>query len=605
MSGTANPAFEDNELSVLEAGERGDEFMKNKVTTKAESPGFLAAGYNALDVFLSKHRRTVKVLVLLLVNLVLLTYFVFATLYWRNNNYEKGYNWCHGYGMLLLLFVIGYAGVLYHYLAKRFRKKIGQHSSPFRGRLETFQNTRYGGRVFRTVLYACVFAAIIIFLIFDTVDSRERLMSLIGVVILLSLGWLFSKHPSRVNWRPVLCGLILQFLFGLLTIRWDVGRAIFQCIADKVTTFLNFGKAGSAFIFSEKLVADGVFAFSVLPTIYYFSFIIQTLFHLGVMQWIIVNIGRILQSLLGTSICESMSCSANIFVGMTESPLILKPYMKKLTTSEFHTLMASGFATVSGTVLAAYIEFGANPAHLITASLMAAPATLCYSKLFYPETEEILITRQSVKLEKSTDSSLIDAATKGALAAIPLVLGIIANIVAFVAFITLVNSVLGWLGTLVGYDPQYFGVPLSLELILSKVFKPLSWIMGVPWEECEDVATLIGLKTVINEFVAYQKLGEFKRQGRIFGRTEAIATFAICGFANPGSIGITLGGLTSIAPEKKEQITSTVMRAFVAGSAICFLTASFAGVLITDDAFATIANSTAISINNATHTLVS
>ncbi|KZC05789.1 Solute carrier family 28 member 3, partial [Dufourea novaeangliae] len=554
--------------------------------------------YNAFSVFLSRHQRIVRLLSLLVFNAVVVIYFIFATQYWRNYNQEYGFNWCHGYGLLLILFVIGYGGLFYHYAARYFGKPLGRCCSPYNDRVKDFRRTKYGGTICKSAIYVCVFAAIIIFLILDTIESRDRLISAAGVAILMGLGWIFSKHPGRVNWRPVLHGLILQFLCGLFTIRWAVGRAIFECLADKVTTFLDFAKSGAAFIFSDQLVDDGVFAylttcaFQTLPVIFYFSFIIQILYYLGVMQWIILNLGRILQALMGTTICESVNCAANIFIGMTESPLLIKPYLNKLTASELHAIMCAGFATVSGTVLAAYIGFGANPAHLITASVMAAPAALCYSKLFYPETEKSLVTREDIKLEESKDASLMDAASKGALAAIPLVLGIIANIIAFVSFIALVNSLLGWLGMLVGYDAHTIGAPLSLEFILSKVFKPLSWIMGVPWEQCEDVATLIGLKTVVNEFVAYQKLGEFKKMGKIYGRTEAIATFAICGFANPGSIGITLGVLTSLAPERKEQIASTVLRAFVAGSVVCFLTASIAGMLITDGAFDSVANVT-------------
>ena len=589
MPGNVNRAFESNELDMIEAGRPVDSLRKKAIATSKESVSFLEAGYNKLDNFLSKHRRACKCLFLTLFNILILIYFIFATLYWKNYNFENGYNWCHGYGLLIILLAIVYGGILYSSIVKRFFGEIfAKCSQPLHNRIRSIRNKKYGSCVIQTTIYTCIFVAIVIFLIFDTADSRERLLSGIGVIILMSFGWIFSKHPSQIKWRPVLSGLTLQFMFGLLTIRWEVGRAIFQCLADKVATFLDFAKSGASFIFSNQLVDDGVFAFSVLPVIFYFSFFIQIFYYLGIMQWVILKLGHILQSVMGTSICESVICAANIFVGMTESPLVVKPYLNKLTTSELHTIMCSGFATVSGTVLAAYIGFGANPAHLITASLMAAPAALCYSKLFYPETEKNIITKDNVRLEKSKDSSLMDAASKGALAGIPLVLGIIANIVAFVSFIALVNSLLSWLGLLVGFEE------LTFEWILSKVFMPLSWIMGVPWDQCEDVATLIGLKTVVNEFVAYQKLGEYKNQKRIFGRTEAIATFAICGFANPGSVGITLGVLSSLAPDKKENITSSVMRAFVAGSAVCFLTASIAGLLMPDGSFDLVVNATTL-----------
>ena len=579
MSGAVNPAFEDSELSMLEAGRRMDESMKGKENTSNDEPvGCLAAGYSALGNFLSRHRKARRFFCLAVLNALIIIYFIFATIYWTNNNWGKGYDWCHGYGMLILLLVFGYGGVLYHSIVKRCVGKALVHFlRPFRDRIGNLQRTKRCSVISQALIYTCLFAAIIVFLIFDTAGSRERLLSAVGIVILLSFGWIFSKHPGRIKWRPVLSGLILQFIFGLLTIRWPVGRAIFQCISEKVATFLDFAKTGAAFIFSQDLVNNGVFAFAVLPVIFYFSFAIEILYYLGVMQWIILNLGRILQRLIGATICESVTCAANIFIGMTESPLLIKPYLNKLTASELHTVMCSGFASVSGTVLAAYIGFGANPANLITATLMAAPAALCYSKLFFPETEQSVITTDNIKLEESKESSLMDAASKGALAGIPLVLGIIANIVAFVSFIALLNALLSWLGLLVGENAW------SLEAILSKVFMPLSWIMGVPWEECEDVGTLIGLKTVVNEFVAYQRLGEMKKQKRIFGRTEAIATFAICGFANPGSIGITLGVLCSLAPEKKKEISGSVMRAFVGGSAVCFLTASIAGLLMTDD----------------------
>ncbi|XP_016917228.1 solute carrier family 28 member 3 [Apis cerana] len=574
---SANPAFENTELNVLETGHLTDESITENKGTREKSSDCIQSIYDALDDFLSKHHRVVHFFLMTLGNLIVLIYFIFATIYWKNNyNY---FDWCHGYGLLLLILAIVYGSLFYHYALKPFFGKIFVYCHrPYISNItNNFRKIKYGNIIGQTIIYTCIFTAIIVFLIIDTVNSRERLMSGIGIIVLISLGWIFSKHPSHIKWKLVLNALIVQIIFGLFTIRWSVGRSIFQCIADKVESFLNFAKIGASFIFSDKLIADGIFAFTVLPVLFYFNFIIQMLYYLGIMQWIIFNLGKFLQKLMGTSICESVVCAGNIFIGMTETPLMIKPYLNKLTTSELHTLMSSGFGTVSGTVFAAYINFGANPAHLITATLMAAPATLCYAKLFYPETEKIIITSDNVKLEKSKDTGLIDAASKGATAAIPLVLNIIANIVGFVSFIALVNSLLSWIGSLIGYEK------LSFELILSKVFIPISWVMGVPWDHCEDVATLIGLKTTVNEFVAYKELGKYKKEGRIFGRIEAIATFAICGFANPGSVGITISILTSLAPDKKEIISNIVMRAFISGCVITFLTASVAGMLVPDD----------------------
>lgn len=211
-----------------------------------------------------------------------------------------------------------------------------------------------------------------------------------------------SAHPKRINWRPVICGAIFQFLLGIFCIRWTVGRTIFECFGDKVAAFLDYAKDGASFVFGQFLVIDEkVFAFSALPTIFFFSLCISVLYYLGAMQWVLMKLGWILSSVLGTTVCESVNAAGNIFLGMSEGPLIIKPYIKSLTESEIHSIMVSGFATVSGTVLAAYINFGAEAQHLITASVMAAPASLFFSKLIFPETEESKTTSENIQMEKS------------------------------------------------------------------------------------------------------------------------------------------------------------------------------------------------------------
>ncbi|KAH0953201.1 hypothetical protein HN011_008798 [Eciton burchellii] len=599
MSGKVNEGFEDNQLNVLEDGRWKTEPIANQEDhPDPEWRDRLTIRSDAISAYLSKHRRIFKAFILTILNVLIVAYIAYGTVYWKRKFCKDNceFQWCDGYGMLLILAGLVYIGLFYFLIVKRyFGKRIVRCCRPMTNSLERLRGTRYGARIGAAIFYSMLLIAIVTFLAIDTVDSRDRLISIIGVVVILGLGWMFSKHPGQVNWRPVVWGLILQFIFGLITLRWPVGRSIFQCLSGKVADFLDFAKAGASFVFSDDLVRrkQGIFAFSVLPVIFFFSFAAQILSYLGAMQWIIMKLGWILQSIVGTTLCESITAAANPFIGMSESPLLIKPYLNKLTSSELHAILSSGFSTVSGTVFAAYIAFGAKPAHLITASMMSAPAALCYSKLFYPETEQSLTKSDNIKLEKSSDTSILDAAVNGALAALPIILGIIANIVAFISFIAFVNAILSWFGGLVGYEA------LSLEFILAKVFMPLSWIMGVPWDHCEDVGTLIGLKTVINELIAYQKMGEFKKQGRISGRSETIATFAICGFANPGSIGIQLGCMSSLAPEKKEQITKVIVRAFVAGSAVSFLTASVAGMLIDDGSFT---NTTAMS--NVTSTTV-
>ncbi|KAL2740451.1 solute carrier family 28 member 3-like isoform X1 [Vespula squamosa] len=442
------------------------------------------------------------------------------------------------------------------------------------------------------------------------ISRHQRVVKFLGLVLLNSIVviyfafasyyWVKNKEcmtlnqtiavsagvTDMINWRPVLCGMIMQFLFGLFTIRWSVGREIFDCISNKITIFLDYAKEGDEFIFSEELVQKGIFAFSVIPVIFFFSCFIQILYYIGVMQWVVMKFGWGLQCIMGTTICESLNCVSNTFIGMTESLLLIKPYLNKLTSSEIHAVMCSGFASVSGSVFAAYVKFGADPAHLLIASVMSAPAALCYSKLFYPETEKSETNTENIQLEKSNDSGVLDAASNGALAAIPVILGIIANIIAFISFVAFINGMLLWFGQLLGFNDWKF------ERFLSKIFMPLSWIMGVPWKECEDVGYLIGIKTVVNEFIAYKELGKYKKQKRLSSRSEAIATYALCGFSNPACIGIMIGVLSNLAPNKKKEIIDVTMRAFTAGSAVCFLTASVAGMLIDDNIFSDRFNAT-------------
>lgn len=270
--------------------------------------------------------------------------------------------------------------------------------------------------------------------------------------------------------------------------------------------------------------------------------LVEILFFWGALQWFVLKLGQVLRAATGTTVCESVIAVGNVFLGMTESILLIKPYLALQTPSELHVVMASGFATVSGTILASYIGFGAEPAHLVTASVMSAPAAVCYAKLLLPETKRSLTTVDNIQPVEVEDKSVLSAATRGATNGIALVLNIIANIIAFVAFVAFVNGVLGYCGNLIGSEN------FTLEWIFGKVFIPLAWVMGVPWEECELVGSLIGLKTVVNEFVAYQRMGEMKREGLLSPRAELIATYSLCGFTNPGSAGIMIGAIAAMAP---------------------------------------------------------
>ena len=345
-----------------------------------------------------------------------------------------------------------------------------------------------------------------------------------------------------------------------------------------VNKFLDFSDAGAKFVFGDKF-QENFFAFKVLPTIIFFSSFITLLYHYGILQQVVKGVAWVMMKTLKTSGAESLSCAANIFVGQTEAPLLINPYVRSMNLSELHAVMTGGFATIAGGVMAAYISFGVPAQHLIAASVMSAPAALAMSKLLYPETEQSQTAGTvNVKVER-TAASGIDAAATGAIEGLKLVGNIAAMLIAFLALVALVNAVLGWFGSLIGV-PQ-----LSLELIFSFLLAPVAWLMGVPWADCGQVGVLLGKKTILNEFIAYVDLkGLIEKSqagtGGISQRAIIIATYALCGFSNISSIGIQIGGIGGIAPERQADLARLGVRALIGGSLACFMTACIAGMLL-------------------------
>ncbi|CAG4987862.1 unnamed protein product [Colias eurytheme] len=532
---------------------------------------------SSTDDFIKKNSSAVRTISLFILNGLVLGFFFGCLYYWLNISKEP-LELCYGFGSLIAFLSIIYFFIIYFMVVKRFFGEWFERTvwDPTERVLTEFWKHVW----FRLLVSVVVIGAIAVFLYFDTRDSPERLISLLGLAFLLLMGFLFSAHPGRINYRSVIVGLLIQFIFGVLFIRWDTGRAALQCFSDKVATFLSYGVDGAAFVFGDLLVrTEQVFAFSTLPVIFFFSMFVEVLFFWGALQWFCLKLGHLLRAATNTTVCESVIAVGNIFLGMSESILLIKPYLPLLTPSELHVVLSSGFATVSGTILAAYIGFGASPAHLVTASVMSAPAAVCYSKLLMPETRRSLTRVDNIQEVEKQDQSALSAATRGATNGISLILNIIANLVAFVAAIAFLNGVIGYCGALLGLPD------LNLEWLLGKVFIPLCWMMGVPWEECEYVGSLIGLKTVVNEFVAYQRMGEMKKDGLLSARSELIATYALCGFTNPSSAGIMLGAIAAIAPQQRETLSSLAVRAFFAGCGICFMTASIAALLMPEGSF--------------------
>jgi concentrative nucleoside transporter, CNT family len=403
----------------------------------------------------------------------------------------------------------------------------------------------------------------------------ERLISLFGLVVFVGVAYLFSVNRAAIRWSTVLWGICLQLILAIFILKTPVGLAVFEWLGNLVQQFLNFSDVGAKFVFGDDF-AEHFVAFKVLPTIVFFSSFITILYYYGILPRVVSAIAFVMMRSMKTSGAESLSCAANIFVGQTEAPLLVKPYINSLTLSELHAVMAGGFATIAGGVMAAYISMGISAAHLIAASVMSAPAALAISKIFYPETEIPKTTGElNIQIEK-THVNVIDAATSGALDGLKLALNVGAMLIAFLGLVALVNAILGWLGQLLGL-PQ-----LSLESILSYLMAPIAWLMGVPWEDCSKVAILLGKKTILNEFIAYLDLAEMVKgeTPQISERAMILATYALCGFSNLGSIGIQIGGISAIAPQRQQDLAKLGMKAMIAGSLACFMTACIAGLLL-------------------------
>lgn len=415
------------------------------------------------------------------------------------------------------------------------------------------------------------------------------LNSLLGMAVLLGIAFALSRHRRAVNWRTVGVAFALQLGLGAFVLYSPQGRAVLAKLSEGVVAVMDYGNSGIAFLFGGlvdakmfELFGGGgfVFAFRVLPMIIFFSALISLLYYLGVMTWVIRVIGGALHRLLGTSRPESMSAAANIFVGLTEAPLVIKPYLPQMTRSELFAIMAGGLASIAGSVLGSLVGMGVPAHYLIAASFMAAPGGLLFAKLIYPETEtpQYDPTAAAVFADKdeSQPTNVIDAIAAGADTGMKIALSVAAMLIAFVSIVALLNGIIGGVG-------GWFGVTgLSLEKILGWLFSPLAWLIGAPWSEAQTAGSFIGQKLVINEFVAYSNFTEHLKAGAdaLSPKTQAIITFALCGFANFSSIAILVGGLSIMAPQRRGEIARLGVLALVAGTLSNLMSATIAGLFI-------------------------
>ena len=417
---------------------------------------------------------------------------------------------------------------------------------------------------------------------------------LFGLAVLVGIAWLFSNNRRAVDWRLVGTGILLQVGFAALVLLVPGGRAVFDWLSKGFVRVLGFVGEGSGFVFGSLLDTSKfgyIFAFQVLPTIIFFSALMGVLYHLGVMQAVVRAMAWAITKVMNVSGAETTSVCASVFIGQTEAPLTVRPYIPRMTESELITMMIGGMAHIAGGVLAAYVGMlgGSDPAqqaffakHLLAASIMAAPATLVVAKLLIPETGTPL-TRGTVKMEvEKTTSNVIDAAASGAGDGLRLALNVGAMLLAFIALIALLNAPLTWLGEVTGLQ-ALLGKPTNLSTLLGYLLAPVAWVIGTPWQDATTVGALIGQKVVINEFVAYTELSQIVN-GQVPGvhlsrEGALIATYALCGFANFSSIAIQIGGIGGLAPERRHDLARFGLRAVLGGSIATFMTATIAGVL--------------------------
>ncbi|GFO44649.1 sodium/nucleoside cotransporter [Plakobranchus ocellatus] len=502
---------------------------------------------------------------------------------------------------------------------------LGDHLQPLTSCIGNLLSNPHYNRIrtyIRWALYlvsTIVTVALIIWLV--ALDNPENLLSLAGLAAFILLCFVTSYSPAQVDWHPVFWGFSLQFYFAAFILKTDVGFETFKWLGDRVTEFLAYSDAGAAFVFGDyaKITPlDGTkpieftgafslhfFAFQLMPVVTFFSTVISVLYYLGVMQAIIKVIGRFLSFCLGTTPAESLNAAGNIFIAMTESPLMIRPFIPTMTRSELHAVMTGGFATIAGSVLGAYIGFGVPADHLLSASVMSAPAALAISKLSYPEIDEPITTSEDYKkMEKTKEGNVIEAACNGAIVSAKIIASIIVNVVAFLSLLKFVNATLIWLGERVGKKNFTF------QYICSYVLYPVALFMGTKTDDCRRVAELVGVKTFTNEFIAYEQLAKLLDNRKTFDlyveqhpgnwtqsgddiflaatnqtlakgilsrRSEIIATYALCGFSNFGSMGILLGALSSLAPRRRSTMAKIILRAMIAGNVACFFTACIAG----------------------------
>src|ERR1700691_3812077 len=408
-----------------------------------------------------------------------------------------------------------------------------------------------------------------------------RLTGILGILTMLSLAFLFSTNRRAIRGKTVAWGLALQFTFAVFVLKLEIGRAIFQKAGDVVNRLLSYSSFGSQFVFGDLGKPGGrlgfYIAFQVLPTVIFIAAFFAVLYHYGIMQFVVRQAARVMTRFMGASGAESLNVAASIFMGQTEAPLTIRPFLPEMTRSELMTVMTSGMAHVSGGIMAAYILYGVEAKHLLAAVIMTAPGTILLAKMLVPETE-IPVTSGRVEMAPlERDTNALGAISRGTIDGLNLAVNVGAMLITFIALIYLVDGIFG----VVHNGLMHIGIswfPSSVGQIFGWLFSPIAWVIGIPWQDCHTIGNLLGLRMVTNELVAFQRLGPMK--DGLDPRSFTIATFALCGFANFSSIGIQIGGIGALAPNKKAELARLGIRAMLAGTMANLMSASIVGVML-------------------------
>lgn len=404
-----------------------------------------------------------------------------------------------------------------------------------------------------------------------------RLVSAAGLLAMVGIAWLASTRRRAVPWRTVAVGLAIQLALGLLLLRTPPGRLFFLGVNEAVAAFLDYTRAGTTFVFGALADAGFSFVVNVLPVLVFMGSVFAILYHLRVVEPVVDFLGRVLSRSMGTSGAEGLSAVANVFLGMVEAPLLVRPYLERMTESELFCVMTVGMASIAGSVLLAYVQMlggGDFAGHLVTASLLSAPAGILVAKVMVPETGSPATTGGDAVEVPRRSRNLVDAAAIGAMDGLRLAAYVGAMLLAFVALVAAVNGGFAVLGGWIGVEG------LSMQRILGWLLAPVALALGIAWQDATTVGSLLGVKTVLNEFLAYQELGELIRAGALSERSAVIASYALCGFANFGSLGILLGGLGGMAPGRRADVARLGLRSILAGSLASFMTGCVAGILL-------------------------